>query len=133
MEKAYNDFAAYTQENIDAFVRANAVLTKGFEQMSKSLVGLASKSMEEAVETGKKLVACKSISELLELQSKWAQEAIDTFLSEGKKVQELSTSIMKDATAPLAERFKATVVTGTAAAKESMKAATSPAAQKKAA
>jgi len=116
MEKAYNDFVTFGQDNIDAFVRANAAVTRGFEQISKSFVALATKSVEEAVEAGKKIAGSKSIAEVLELQTRFAQESMETLISEGKKVQELSSSIVKEVSAPLAERFKATVANGAAVA-----------------
>jgi len=116
MEKAYNDFVTLGQDNIDAFVRANAAVTRGFEQISKSFVALATKSVEEAVEAGKKIAGSKSIAEVLELQTRFAQESMETLISEGKKVQELSSSIVKEVSAPLAERFKATVANGAAVA-----------------
>ena len=116
MEKAYNDFVSFGQDNIDAFVRANAAVTRGFEQITKSFVALATKSVEEAVETSKKIAGSKSIAEVLELQTRFAQESIETFIAEGKKNQELTTSLVKEVTGPLAERFKASVANGAAAA-----------------
>src|SRR3954471_10909345 len=123
MEKAYNDFATFSQENIDAFVRANAVFTRGFEQLSKNFVSLATRSLEDAVEASKRFAACKSIGEVVELQSKYTQDSIETFLTESKKVQDLSTTIVKEATGPIAERFKATVSNGAAAAQATATAA----------
>src|SRR3954471_16741704 len=70
MEKAYNDFMTFSQDNIDAFVRANAAVTRGFEQLSKTFVSLATKSMEEAVEASKKFAGVKSFSEAIDLQGK---------------------------------------------------------------
>jgi len=123
MEKAYNDFATFSQENIDAFVRANAAFTRGVEQLSKNFVTLATRSLGEAVEAGKRFAAAKSFGEVVELQSKYAQESIETFLTETKKAQDLSTSIVKEATGPIAERFKATVSNGAAAAQATANAA----------
>ena len=123
MEKSYNDFATFSQDNIDAFVRANAVFTRGFEQLSKNFVTLTTRSLEQAVDASKRLAACKSIGEVVELQSKYTQETIETFLTETKKAQDLSTSIVKEATGPLAERFKATVTNGAAAAQATANAA----------
>ncbi len=123
MEKAYNDFATFSQDNIDAFVRANATFTRGFEQLSKNFVALATRSVEDAVEASKRFAACKSIGEVVELQGKYTQDSIETFLNEGKKVQDLSTAIVKEATGPIAERFKATVSNGAAAAQATATAA----------
>lgn len=127
MEKAYSEFATFSQDNIDAFVRANVAVTRGFEQLSKNFVALATRSVEEAVEAGKRIAACKSIGEAIELQTRLAQDSIETFIAESKKAQELSASIVKDATAPLAERFKATVANGAAAAQATVNSAVSTA------
>jgi phasin family protein len=127
MEKAYNDFVTYSQDNIDAFIRANAVFTKGFEQLSKTFVSLATRSFEETVDVSKKLTGCKSIAEAFDVQSKFAQESFDTFVSEAKKVQDLSAGIFKDAAGPIAERVKATVANGAAAAQATASAAVSTA------
>ncbi len=116
MEKAYNDFVTFGQDNIDAFVRANAAFTRGFEQISKNFVALATKSVEDAVEAGKKIAGSKSVAEALELQTRFATDSIESLISEGKKVQDLSTSLVKEVTGPLTERFKATVANGAAVA-----------------
>ena len=129
MEKAYNDFVTFGQDNIDAFVRANAAVTRGFEQLSKSFVALATKSVEDAVEAGKKIAGSKSIAEVFELQSRFAQESIESLLSEGKKAQELTTSLVKEVSAPLAERFKVTVANGAAAAQNAANVAVNTAAK----
>ncbi len=116
MENPYNNFATFSQDNIDAFVRANAAFTRGFEQISNNFVALATRSLEEAVEAGKRFSAVKSVPEAIELQTKFVQESFETLIAEAKKAQDLSASIVKEASAPLAERFKAAVVTGAAVA-----------------
>ena len=115
MEKAYSDFASYTQENLDAFMKANAAMTKGVELITKNLFALASHTLEEVTSAGKRFAAVKSMGEAFELQSRYAQESMETLVTEVRKAQDLSATVAKDTVAPLAERFKATVSTLTAA------------------
>jgi phasin family protein len=116
MDKAYNDLAAYTQDTLDAFIRANTALTKGVEQLSKNFFALASHTLEEATEAGKRFTGVKSVAEAFELQTRYAQEAMDTLITESRKAQDISATIAKDAAAPFAERMKATMTSFAAAA-----------------
>jgi len=116
MEKAYTDFSAYTQDTLSAFVKASAAMTKGVELLSKNFFSLASHALEEATEAGKRITAVKSVSEAFELQSRYAQESIETMITEARKVQDLSATLAKDVSAPFADRIKATITTFAAAA-----------------
>jgi phasin family protein len=116
MAQDFKDFATLSREYLDAFVRVNATLTRGFEELSKTFFALASRSIEEAVEASKSFSTVKSPQEAIELQTKLAQESLATLIAETKKVHELSASIVKDASAPLVESLKATVATSAAAA-----------------
>ncbi len=111
MDKAYSEFSAYAQDTLGAFAKSNAVFTKGVEQFSKSFFALATHALEEATEAGKKFSTVKSVTEALDLSAKYAEESYETFVTESRKAQDLSATFVKDATAPFADRFKATVST----------------------
>jgi len=103
---SYSDFTTFSQDSIDTVVKANTAAMKGFEALAKHWVEFAGKSFEEAVDAGKKLAGAKSVVELVEMQSKLAQESFETLVEEGKTVSELSSSIYKDVTAPFGAPFK---------------------------
>jgi phasin family protein len=102
---SYSDIAAWSQDSIDSFVKANTAAVKGFETFAKHFVEVSSKNYEDAVEAGKKLAGAKSASDLFQIQTKLAQDSFSTFVEEGKTVSELSTSIFADVTAPFAPKF----------------------------
>lgn len=109
MEKTYADFVALNQDNLDAFVKSGTTVAKGFEQLTKHFADVTAKSFEEAIEVSKKFAAAKNPTEFFQLQSKIIEESFENVLAQGKKVVELSTAIVKDASAPIAERVKANV------------------------
>jgi phasin family protein len=113
MTPTYTDIAAFNQEALDTIVKTNTAAAKGFEIMTKYFVDLAGKSFEDAVAAGKKLSSAKTVVELVQIQTKLAQESIEVALEEGKKVSELATSIVKDITSPVADKFKAGVAVAT--------------------
>jgi phasin family protein len=118
MTPNYTDFAAFNQEALDAIVKTNTAAVKGYEAMTKYFVDLAGKSFEDAVAASKKLAGAKTVVELVQIQTKLAQESIEVAMEEGKKVSELTTAIVKDVTAPLTERFKNGVAVATKVAKK---------------
>ena len=131
MEKAFTDLTAYTQDTLGAFVKANAAMTKGVEQLSKNFFALASHALEEATEVGKRFTSVKSISEAFETpKSRFAQESIETLITEARKVQDLSATLAKDVSAPFADRIKATMSTFAATAYPGFSAPTSPSSKK---
>jgi phasin family protein len=124
MEKIYSDFVALQQDNFDAFVKSTTTFAKGFEQFSKHLVDLTTKQVEENIELAKKFATLKNVNDVVALQTKVIEEGFETAIEESRKVADLSTSMIKDAAAPIAERMKANVVALNAAASTMQKAAT---------
>lgn len=109
MDKAYADFFSLQQDNFDAFVKSGTSVAKGFEQMTKHFADLTAKSFEDAVELSKKFAVAKTVNDVVTLQSKVLEGSFETMIAQGKKVAEMSAAIVKDASAPLAERVKANV------------------------
>jgi phasin family protein len=118
MTATYTDFAAFSQDTLDTIVKTNTAAAKGFETMTKYFADFAGKSYEDAVSASKKLSGAKTVVEFFQIQTKLAQESVEGLMEEGKKVTELTTSIVKDVTSPVTERFKATVAVATKAAKK---------------
>ena len=102
---SYSDFAAWGQDGIDSFVKANTAAVKGFETLAKHFVEMTGKSYETSVDAGKKLAGAKNVSDLFQIQSKLAQDSFASFVQEGKAVSELATEIFTDVTAPLTPKF----------------------------
>ena len=118
----YNDFVAFNQNNLDALVASSTAVAKGFEELTKEYVAFAGGAFEDAVEAGKKIVATKTVNEAVDLQTKIAKESWDKAIAEGQKISEISTGIIKTASAPLSERVQATVDVATETAKKATKA-----------
>jgi len=104
MDNPTRGFSAFAQGNIDALMSANVAFMKGAEELSKNFFAVASRSMEEAVDVGKRLSSVKTFQEAIEIQTQYAQNAVQTLLAETKKAQELSATIATDISAPIVER-----------------------------
>ncbi len=124
MEKAYADIIAFNQNNFDAFVKSTTTFAKGFEQFTKHITDLATKSVEDSMELTKKFASLKNVNDVVALQTKTIEEGFETAIEESRKVADLSATVIKDAAAPIAERMKANVIAINAAAANVQKVAT---------
>ncbi len=118
MTVSFTDISAFSQESIDSLVRVNTAATKGFETLAKHFVELTTKSFEDAVAASKKIAAVKSPTEFMQVQTKLFQDSFETMVDETKKVSELTTTIFKDVSAPLAAQFKTAAPKAAAAMKK---------------
>jgi phasin family protein len=119
-------FSAFAQGNINAIMSANVAFMKGAEELSKNFIAVASRSMEEAVDVGKRLSTVKTFQEAIEIQTQYAQNAVQTLLAETKKAQELSATIATDISAPIVERGNSGMAAMNTAGNAAMKAAEKP-------
>jgi len=110
MTVSYTDFAAFNQTAFDSLVKSNTAAAEGVEKLTKQLVDYSSKSVEDVVAASKKLYTVKTPVEFVQLQMKLAQDSFEALVSESKKVSDLTTSIVKDVTAPMNENFTSAAV-----------------------
>ena len=118
-----NDLSSFSQGSLDTIVKTNTAAAKGFETLSKYFADYATKSIEDMMSVSKKFTSVKTPVEFIELQTKYAQESFETLVEESKTVSELTTSIVKDVTAPWTALFKTTVAPVAKAAAASVKKA----------
>lgn len=109
INKGCQDFAALGQANLDAIVKANTILFKGFEDVSRQAAAYTQASFEKAAAVGQNLLTVKSPQEALTLQTAFAQQSVESFIAESTRLSQLSAKILQEAFAPVAARVEATV------------------------
>lgn len=109
--KGYEDLAAFSKDNVDAFVQSSTIVAKGAEEIGKEVVAFAQSSFEKNVAAGKALMSAKSINEAVDLQNTFAKQSFDAFVAEATRIQELSVKVANEAFAPLTARLNAAVAT----------------------
>lgn len=107
--KGYDEFAAASKENVDAFVEAMSASQKGLEAINTEALTYSKQAMEESVAAAKAAFGAKTVQELIELNTEYTKAAFDAYLGAATKIGELWTSAAKDASAPLSARVNATV------------------------
>lgn len=100
-EKMTGDSAASLQQGMECCTKASAAFAKGGEQMIKTITQIAQESAERNSEAMKALMACRTLNEMAEAQSKMMQQNFDECMSSMTKLSEMAIKICTEACEPL--------------------------------
>ena len=106
---------AHGKKNLDALAESAAVAQKGAEALSQQAMSFAKASWEDGVAASKDLSGARSVQEFFELQTTWAKKAMERYVAELSKTNEIVTTTVKDSFKPINERVTASVETFQAA------------------
>ena len=82
---------------------------KGMEEIMKVSMNQAQKTAEKNSQNVKKMMACKTVNEFTEAQTKAAQENFDEMMSSMTKISELSVKVAGECFAPVNDQINKTV------------------------
>jgi phasin family protein len=104
-----DDYAAIQKDSMDALIAAGETFGKVAEEMSQAVFDYNQKAFDASVENAKKLMECKTFQDVIELQSKIAQQQYDAFVAEQGKLSDVAMKAANDIAAPLQSRLSETV------------------------
>ena len=116
MEKMMQDAGSVNKEGWDTFMKAGNRFMKGMEEIMQLSMTQAQKTAEKNSKTMKELMACKTVNEFTEAQTKAAQDNFDEFMKSMTKISELSVKVASDCLEPVNDQFSKTVKKATQAA-----------------
>jgi hypothetical protein len=76
---------------------------KGLVEMNLKLIDQAQANTDRAFAFAKELVSAKSFSDAIELQNRFAREQYESFSTQAKDFQAMSTQIANETTQPIKE------------------------------
>lgn len=112
MEKAMKtaeQFVAFSQGNIEAFVKSSQIWSTGVQDLSKHMAAAAQASMEDGMSTFKALTSVKSFKDALELQAAFARSALEKTVAQSGELTDASLRLTEQAMAPLTARVSLAV------------------------
>ncbi len=104
--QSFDQIVAFGKENADAFVKSSSLAVKGFEELTKAYTSLANQSIEQTVAAAKALAAVKSPTEFQTVYSDLAKTSMENLVAEGRKIQELASTIVTNSVAPITARVQ---------------------------
>jgi phasin family protein len=107
--KNFDELAAFNKGNFEAFVAAGTAAAKGFETLSQQVIACNQKAVETGVATAKALLGCKTLQDVVEVQTDLTRKGIDEWLAEGTKLSELTVKVANEAVEPINSRLSEAV------------------------
>ena len=107
LSKGLEGLTTFSQENVDAFVKSSEIAAKAAEGIGTEISAYSKKSFEDGVAAAQDFASAKTLTELFEKQTSYAQTAFEGYVSQATKMNEIYVAAAKDITAPLGARVTA--------------------------
>lgn|SRR5690554_3246115 len=104
MTKSLEGMTAFGQENVDAIVKSSEIAAKAAEGIGSEISAYSKKAFEDGVAAAQDIAAAKTVTELFERQTAFAQTAFEGWMSQTAKLNEIYVAAAKDITAPIGAR-----------------------------
>ncbi len=104
LTKNFEGITAFGQENVDAIVKSSEIAAKAAEGIGSELSAYSKKAFEDGVAAAQDFAAAKTVTELFEKQTAFAQVAFEGWVSQTAKLNEIYVAAAKDITAPIGAR-----------------------------
>jgi phasin family protein len=111
MMKSTEDFVAFSQANLEAFMKSGQIWSAGVQELTKQMATSAKASFEESVSTFKAISTAKSVKEAMDLQSTFAKAALEKAMAESNKLTDASIKLTEQTLAPITARVTVAVET----------------------
>jgi hypothetical protein len=105
--KAMERFSGFGKENVEAYMKATTAMTKAFERINGEVVSFSKQQVEDGVAAFKAVSSAKSAHEAWEVQSDFAKSALDSYIAQATKINDLWMDAAKQAVEPMTARFSA--------------------------
>lgn len=107
-KKNYDTFKNAAEEATDMMEDAYENARKGFVDLNMKAIENAQSNTDRAFSFAKQIVAAKSMSDAVELQTKFAREQFESFTAQMKDMQELATKVASESSAPVKDVWEKT-------------------------
>ena len=107
--KSVDDATSFGRETMDAFIAAANATGKNLETLNNEALGFSKQTVEDGMSAAKAAMTCRSVQELLEINSDFAKQSFDSCMGQFNKMNDLMVSAAKDSAEPLNDRFNALV------------------------
>lgn len=105
--KGFEGLTSFQQDNVEAVVKSSEIAAKAFEGIGSELSAYSKKSFEDGVAAAQDFASAKTVTELFEKQTSFAQNAFEGWVQQTTKMNEIITAAAKDVSGPIAKRVSA--------------------------
>jgi phasin family protein len=91
------ELARQSSQTIDAVTQCGAVLARGAQDISREWAKLAGERMQRNLEGLKELAHCRTVPDLISLQTRLARENMEHMLNNSRRIAEMSFEVVSEA------------------------------------
>ena len=107
LSKNFEGLQSFSQENLDAVTKSSEIAAKAAEGIGSEVSAYSKKAFEDGVAAARDLSGSKTMTEVFEKQTAFAQAAFEGWMAQAGKMNEICTAAAKDIAAPLGARVTA--------------------------
>ena len=105
--KTAEDFLAFGQSNMDAFVKSGQIWAAGVQDLSKQVAASAQASFDETMAAFKAMSGVKSPKDALDMQASLIRTNLEKAVAETGKITDASMKLAEQAFAPITAQMTA--------------------------
>jgi hypothetical protein len=109
MMKSHAEMAEAGQHTIAVLAKSGASFTDAVNEINQHMIALTHKSITANLATNKKVFDIKTLSDWVEIQSKWVSYFINSVFTETTKLSELTVKVIGQASEPVQAHIRATL------------------------
>lgn len=104
----FENVAGFQRDNLEALFAAGAVVMKGAETLTEEVIAYNKKAMEDGMAGTKKLFDCRTMQDLIAVQSELARLNFEALIAHGTKLTDLTMKLATEVASPLQDRVAKT-------------------------
>ncbi|MCE9523576.1 MAG: phasin family protein [Alphaproteobacteria bacterium] len=105
--KAIERFSGLGKENVEAYMKATTAVTKAVERINGEVMSFSKQQVEDGVAAFKAVSGAKSVHQAWEVQTDFAKSALDAYVAQATKINDMWMAAAKQAMEPMTARFSA--------------------------
>lgn len=109
LTRAAQDFLAFGQGNLDAFVKSSQIWAAGVQDLSKQIAATAQANFDETLTAFKAMAAVNTPKDALDIQANLIRANSEKAMAETGKLTEASRKLAEQTFAPITARMNAAV------------------------
>ena len=102
--KSYEDAVSLSKDAVEAWVQAGTVFSRGLQDISHKIMGVAQNVVETNVTASKQMLSAKTIRDVVDMHSTLSRENFDRLMAEGSHLSDLTMKLVEEALAPLNQK-----------------------------
>ena len=104
---AFDGFASNSKLNLEAISESASAAAEGAQTLGAQAAAYTKKALEDHVSVAKKLAGCKSVQEVMDIQTVYAKSAMEGYLSELTRWSDCMAASVQRSMKPINDRVAA--------------------------